>query len=77
MLIRPIQGLGLPTGIKFPAPDIVEPVSATERLSVRLGSDDLLLLRERGKARAMPTSTYVSLLVRPPSPTRPDAAAYR
>jgi hypothetical protein len=26
--------------------------------------DDLLVLRERAKARAMPTSTYVSLLVR-------------
>jgi len=31
---------------------------------VRLRSDDLLLLRERSRARDMPTSTYVSLLVR-------------
>jgi hypothetical protein len=30
----------------------------------RARSDDLLVLRERAKARAMPTSTYVSLLVR-------------
>jgi len=45
-------------------PDIVEPVSATGRLSIRLRSDDLLLLRERAEAREMPTSTYVSLLIR-------------
>ena len=42
----------------------VEPVSAAGRLSIRLRSDDLLLLRERAQAREMPTSTYVSLLVR-------------
>ena len=46
------------------SPDIVEPVSATGRLSIRLRSDDLLLLRERARAREMPTSTYVSLLIR-------------
>jgi hypothetical protein len=39
-------------------------VSATGRLSIRLRSDDLMLLRERAKAREMPTSTYVSLLLR-------------
>jgi hypothetical protein len=42
----------------------VEPVSAAGRLSIRLRSDDLLLLRERAQAREVPTSTYVSLLVR-------------
>ncbi len=46
------------------SPDIVEPVSATGRLSIRLRSDDLMLLRERARAREMPTSTYVSLLIR-------------
>jgi hypothetical protein len=34
------------------------------RISVRLRDDDLVLLRERARARQMPTSTYVSLLVR-------------
>ena len=52
------------TVVNPPSPGVVEPVSATGRLSIRLRSDDLLLLRERAKARAMPTSTYVSLLVR-------------
>jgi hypothetical protein len=42
----------------------VEPVVISRRLSIRLLSDDLLLLRERAKARDVPTSTYVSLLVR-------------
>jgi len=50
--------------IKAQSPDAIEPVSASGRLSIRLLSDDLLLLRERAKAREMPTSTYVSLLVR-------------
>ena len=52
------------TVVKPPSPGAVEPVNATGRLSIRLRSDDLLVLRERAKARAMPTSTYVSLLVR-------------
>jgi hypothetical protein len=52
------------TGFKSPSPDMVEPVSATGRLSIRLRADDLLLIRERAKAREMPTSMYVSLLVR-------------
>src|SRR5208282_2642595 len=46
------------------SPHTVEPVSPTGRLSIRLRSDDLLLLRERAKVREMPTSTYVSLLTR-------------
>jgi hypothetical protein len=40
------------------------PVSSSGRISVRLRTDDLLLLRERASARELPTSTYVSLLVR-------------
>jgi len=42
----------------------VETVAATGKVSVRLRPDDLLLLRERATARAIPTGTYVSLLVR-------------
>jgi hypothetical protein len=42
----------------------VEALPVTGRLSVRLRNDDLLLLRERAKARGMPPATYVSLLVR-------------
>jgi mobilization protein MobC len=52
------------TQSKPSSPGVVEPVSAGGRLSIRLRTDDLLLLRERAKARAMPTSTYVSLLIR-------------
>jgi hypothetical protein len=44
--------------------EVVEPLPIGGKISVRLRSDDLLLLRERAKARTMPTSTYVSLLVR-------------
>ena len=39
-------------------------VPPSERMSVRLRADDVLLLRERAMARGMPRSTYVSLLVR-------------
>jgi predicted DNA binding CopG/RHH family protein len=46
------------------APESIEPVAAGGKISVRLRTDDLLLLRERAKVRAMPTSTYVSLLIR-------------
>jgi len=52
------------TGSKPPSLGIVEPVSAGGRLSIRLRTDDCLLLRERARVRAMPTSTYVSLLIR-------------
>src|SRR5271156_1484775 len=45
-------------------PESIEPVAVGGKISVRLRTDDLLLLRERAKARAMPTSTYVSLLIR-------------
>jgi hypothetical protein len=52
------------TVVKPQSPESVEAMVTSGRLSIRLLSDDLLLLRERAKARAMPTSTYVSLLVR-------------
>jgi hypothetical protein len=45
-------------------PEPIKPVVSAGRLTIRLRSDDLLLLRERAQAREMPTSTYVSLLVR-------------
>jgi Bacterial mobilisation protein (MobC) len=45
-------------------PDRVEPTAASGLLSIRLRSDDLLLLRERAAGRDMPTSTYASLLIR-------------
>src|SRR6266404_2934260 len=64
-LKRLVDASLVPTTPSIPqSPDLVEPVSATGRLSIRLRSDDLLLLRERARAREMPTSTYVSLLVR-------------
>ena len=47
--------------------DVIEPVeevAATGKISVRLNPGELLLLRERAQARAVPTATYVSYLVR-------------
>jgi hypothetical protein len=46
---------------------VIEPVDsapASGRVSVRMRTDDLLLLRERARARGLPTSTYISYLVR-------------
>src|SRR3954465_15638918 len=42
----------------------VEELPSACRVSVRLRADDLLLLRERARARRLPTSTYISYLVR-------------
>ena len=65
LLKRLLDASLVPTTVVKPqSPESVEPVVTSGRLSIRLLSDDLLLLRERAKARAMPTSTYVSLLVR-------------
>jgi hypothetical protein len=44
--------------------ETVGPVPIDGKITVRLRTDDLLLLRERAKARVMPTSTYVSFLIR-------------
>jgi hypothetical protein len=47
--------------------DVLGPVEQPPpggRVSVRLRTDDLLLLRERARARGLPTSTYISYLVR-------------
>ncbi len=46
------------------APEPFLPLASSGRISVRLRTDDLLFLRERASARRLPTSTYVSLLVR-------------
>jgi predicted DNA binding CopG/RHH family protein len=48
-------------------PQVIEPVKPVPvggKISVRLRTDDLLLLRERATARALPTGTYVSYLIR-------------
>lgn len=45
-------------------PTPIEPIGTSGRVSVRLRSDDLLLLRERARARGLPTGTYVSYLIR-------------
>src|SRR4051794_25639241 len=42
----------------------VEELPSAQRVSVRLRADDFLLLRERAKSRSLPTSTYISYLVR-------------
>jgi hypothetical protein len=41
-----------------------KPLPASGKISVRLRPDDLLLLRERAAARGMPSSTYVTFLLR-------------
>jgi hypothetical protein len=40
-----------------------KPLPASGKISVRLRPDDLLLLRDRAKARGMPSSTYVTFPV--------------
>jgi hypothetical protein len=52
------------TGASAQTLEPVNPIAVSGRISVRLRADDLLLLRERSRAREMPTGTYVSLLVR-------------
>ena len=42
----------------------VTPVAKGGKISVRLRSDDLRLLRERAVGRSLPTGTYVSFLIR-------------
>jgi hypothetical protein len=50
------------TAVKPQVTEAVEPDPKDGKISVRLRTDDLLLLRERAKARAMSTSAYASLL---------------
>ena len=52
------------SAVKPEVPHAVEPVPIDGKISVRLRTDDLLQLRDRAKARVMPTSTYVSFLIR-------------
>lgn len=64
-LLRKFVDACLPTQSvpEVPLEDL-KPVPESGRLTIRLRSDDFLLLRERATARAVPSSTYVSLLVR-------------
>src|SRR5437763_11291042 len=48
----------------FPKLDALEKVSRDARLSIRLETEDRILLCERAIARGMPSATYVSVLVR-------------
>jgi predicted DNA binding CopG/RHH family protein len=48
----------------FPQLEALEKVSRDARLSVRLASEDRILLSGRATARGMPSATYVSVLVR-------------
>jgi hypothetical protein len=48
----------------FPKLDALEKVSRDARLSVRLATEDRILLCERATARGMPSATYVAVLVR-------------
>jgi hypothetical protein len=56
-----LMGIDVPPPVKA---DPVQPIAKDGKLSVRLRSDDFLLLRERAVSRQLPTGTYVSLLIR-------------
>jgi hypothetical protein len=65
LLKRLVEAALLTATTRQPAvTETVEPVPIDGKITVRLRTDDLLLLRERAKARLMPTSTYVSFLIR-------------
>jgi Bacterial mobilisation protein (MobC) len=65
-LLKRLVGAALLTATtpQLAVTETVEPVPIDGKITVRLRTDDLLLLRERAKARVMPTSTYVSFLIR-------------
>jgi len=76
LLRRLVDGALMTTAsVRIPSIEPIEPIPLSGKVSVRLRPDDLALLRERAGARAMPTGTYVALLVRthlrnvPPLPT--------
>ena len=54
----------LATATEAPALVAVPDRARNARITVRLMPEDLALLRERAAARAMPASTYISVLVR-------------
>lgn len=65
LLKRLVDTALLGTGvITAPTTEPVDPVATGGKISVRLRPDDLVLLRERARVRSLPTSTYVSLLIR-------------
>jgi hypothetical protein len=65
LLKRLVDTALLGTGaVRTPTTEPVDPVAKGGKISVRLRSDDLVLLRERARARFLPTGTYVSLLIR-------------
>ena len=65
LLKRLVDTVLLGTGATTtPTTESVDPVARGGKISARLRLDDLVLLRERAKARALPTGTYVSLLIR-------------
>ena len=65
LLRRLLENLVVP---ERPPDDVVatrvEELPSSCRVSVRLRAEDLLLLRERARARNLPRSTYISYLVR-------------
>jgi hypothetical protein len=77
VLLRRLVDAVLITAVLSDKPIVegVEPVPASGKVSVRLGQDDLALLRERAISRQMATSAYIAKLVRshlrnlPPLPT--------
>ncbi len=65
LLKRLIDGaIGASGGITRHASDEAKPFKGSGRLSIRLDTNDLLLLRERATGRGMPVSTLVSMIVR-------------
>jgi hypothetical protein len=65
LLRRLVESVLIATvAVSTTSPEPLEPIAPSGRISVRLRADDLLFLRERAKARELPTSTYVSFLIR-------------
>jgi hypothetical protein len=60
-MIEAAVRLTVPAGLGTPLPPAVR---RNERLYVRLAPEDRVLLADRAAARAMPSATYVSVLVR-------------
>jgi hypothetical protein len=59
-LLEPLVDAGMVMTAETPdphEPGAVEPLALSGKISVRLRSDDLLLLRERAAKRQMPTAT--------------------
>jgi hypothetical protein len=64
LLRRLVAQMLASSGLEVSVPAVAPADTRAARLTIRLVSDDCLLLRERASARCIPAATYVSILVR-------------